>query len=575
MTFVKEVCQDPMKLFTPEELAALPDASRKELSKGKVKGLTLEQEQLLINKIAQFSETYAHDILAEPDYSKLAHLSGNLIYDAFKQCMANPETAEKIPAAVKVIFKGAEWMPAFAFNKFTESYFKQGLQAILAKKESMLHSSSSSTSAAAHHSTAFDADAHHKTYKWKLHGEIYDKLDQGAISQEEAVAKLHGLPAGTFFVRSPESGKLFVYVDQNNQIVECSIDDVDYHSLKIAFADLSGIVEEAYQGMIHYELPKKALKGQPPGTFLLRDSDGVLGVKIFNYVDSSGIVYEYRLTLKSEGFFDKSETAYQTLHTFYVAHSNVLKFPFKKSDMETFQSEQAKMPSAHSGQSHSVISSSSSSKPSVALVPGTLNPPNYVIEALKDLAIGDYIVRKSADSPTIVINFVNADQKVGEYRLSPVEEGFKEQKSKETYPSIDDFIEGHKETLQAIKGAAAPKAAKPAFPKIKHPKAINKNALSPQKAVALLSSESEGTYLIRESEMDANVKIINYASKYGIQEFRLCPVEGGYTLYATSKHKDNIIYVDIEAFIKNHGHFLKTRLHVEVPSEGTSSTSMQ
>lgn len=602
MTWVHEVCQDPMKLYTEEELAALPDAAKKELAKGKVTQLSVEQQEFLMKKIQEFSHTYVQEILSEPDYSKLAHLSGNILYEIFKKTMADPTQAEQIPAAIKVIFQGAAWLPTWSFNKLSEKYFAQGLQELLANKTSG-HSSSPSTT---HTTTTYDGDgnvatsttttydeygnastssytstthtskytSNYKPTKFDPHSEIHQKLDQGDISFEEAIAKLKGLPAGTFFVRTPESGKVFVYVDKEGQIKECDFnDDSSRFNLKITYADISDIVEEAYLGMIDYQLPQKALNNLPAGTFLLRDSDAKLGVKIFNYVNLDGAVNEYRLTLKSEGFVDKTETAYPTLNAFYEAHAHFLKFPFKKSDMEVFQSEppKAKMASSHSGLSQSVSSGSTSMKKNT-IVLGVLPPPNYVLVALKDLKTGDYIIRKSGDSNNTVINFVNADQQVDEYRLLPVEDGFQEKKSDVMYPSIAAFIEANQESLQALIETAAPKVEKTAFPKIAHPKTINKNVLSPQKAKMLLNSESEGTYLIRGSEVDTKVKIINYATESGMQEFRLRAVDVGYILLSSSKPKDLMIYPDLETFISNKGHILKTRLHVEGFSEDGTST---
>ena len=132
---------------------------------------------------------------------------------------------------------------------------------------------------------------------------------------------------------------------------------------------------------------------------------------------------------------------------------------------------------------------------------------------------GTFLLRDSEVQPGVkIFNYVGSDGKLRESRLTPVDEGFKDSALK-VYASLEEFFQENKGDLKfpcpidpskvlQIPGAFSSKgygAIKPFYEK-------QPGYLAPK--AKLLEGHPVGTFLIRDSDLHKECKVINYVNGF-------------------------------------------------------------
>ena len=220
--------------------------------------------------------------------------------------------------------------------------------------------------------------------------DVIAMISHGKISPLEAQSLLNGKPPGTFLLRDSEvqaGVKIFNYVDKDGKFAEYRVlykangyidkDKKFYPSLESFLDTKKDILKQPYikpsqakavplpvapgkspahkavlqppppnklsaeiiaqvnMGKISPQKAQSLLQNKAPGTFLLRDSDTLADVKIFNYVSNDGSIKEFRLFLKKDKKYGEiSGAVYDSLEHFLETKKNILTNPYKDKKPE-------------------------------------------------------------------------------------------------------------------------------------------------------------------------------------------------------------------------------------------------
>ena len=180
---------------------------------------------------------------------------------------------------------------------------------------------------------------------------------QDKISPAAALGKLKGMPSGTYLVRESDTHSgviIFNYVASDGSVKEFRFFPHDgvftdkagkaYANLAEAFESIkselrfpwlsdSDKIVQAMVGEISKDSAMLRLKGNLPGTYLIRDDENKKEVKLIDYVDTDGKIKEVRLFPLESGYRDMIGKKYSSLEHFIETRAQSINIPYRRDDI--------------------------------------------------------------------------------------------------------------------------------------------------------------------------------------------------------------------------------------------------